>query len=379
MSLLDDEDIDVPLQPGALSPVHSEDHLGTVATNPLSLLDDGPVVLSDTYSGGNVETISSRHTASLPRMKGSGGPDVMADTTPVKHSKLTKFMAGRKKSGKGSFHVKKGSGPSPPPSPKIPTKGQSSSDQSKAGKHQYSTLRDSPDVPDDLSFRTSPLPPPAVGTPGTKTAPQFPSDPFPTSQGSVSSADIGSELTSPVSTTGTFSPTPPQQPLATASQPLQGLSRPGRQSQPQTATVSMLAFPQGNSSSSGSVVPGRLPPPPQGQTTHPIALSDDWVTSRPKTSTGVQPTATPESPISSNTAQQVGVQSSDPWTSTKSNSTTSPPQTTSGPEVAGGSYDWSIADDMRQKFIKQFNDLNPDQGQLKGVTRQTHPILSLCV
>ena len=385
MSLLDDDDIDVPLQPDTLSPIQSEDNLGHVATNPLSLLDEDPMVLANNYSGGNVESSSMGHIATLPRSKGppihsKSGGDVLTETTPVKHSKLTKFMAGRKKASKGSIHGKKGPAPSPPPSPKIATKGQGSSEQNKSGKHHYSTLkddvdprvgygllRDSPDSPERTTFHTQPAPqqvtqpaPQPVSPPGGNVGPLFPLEPFSNSQGSVSSVgDVGSELTSPISGSVVLSPSPPQTTQTSTPQPLQSISRPGRQSQLQTASVS--GFTQGTSSSGGVVTPGRIPPPPN--TSQPISQSDDRLASRVKPSMGSQQPLTSETTPPVSSAQHMRKNSNDPWTSNVGiggnlgGPTTSP----------GNSYDWTIPDDLRQKFVKQFNDLYPESGLLKGL------------
>ena len=389
MSLLDDDDIDVPLQPDTLSPIQSEDNLGHVATNPLSLLDEDPVVLANNYSGGNVESSSMGHIATLPRSKGppvhsKSGGDVLTETTPVKHSKLTKFMAGRKKASKGSIHGKKGSAPSPPPSPKIATKGQGSSEQNKSGKHHYSTLkddvdprvgygllRDSPDSPERTTFHTQPATQPAtqpitqpaphpVSPPGGNVGPLFPLEPFSNSQGSVSSVgDVGSELTSPVSGSVVFSPSPPQTTQTSTPQPLQSISRPGRQSQLQTASVS--GFTQGTSSSGGVVTPGRIPPPPN--TSQPTSQSDDRLASRVKPSVGSQQPLASETTPPVSSAQHMRKNSNDPWTSSVGIG-----GNLGGPTASpGNSYDWAIPDDLRQKFVKQFNDLYPESGLLKGL------------
>ena len=381
MSLLDDDDIDVPLQPDTLSPIQSEDNLGHVATNPLSLLDGDPVVLANNYSGGNVESSSMGHIATLPRSKGppthsKPGGDILTETTPVKQSKLTKFMAVRKKASKGSIHGKKGPAPSPPPSPKIANKGQGSSEQNKSGKHHYSTLkddvdpkagygllRDSPDSPEQTSFHTSPAPQPApqpVSPPGGNVAPLFPLEPFSNSQGSVSSVgDVGSELTSPISGSVVLSPSPPQTTQTSTPQPLQSISRPGRQSQLQTASVS--GFTQGSSSSGGVVTPGRIPPPPH--TSQPTSQSDDRLASRVKPPVGSQQPLTSETPLPVSSTQHMRKNNNDPWTSSVGiggnlgSPTTSP----------SNSYDWTITEDLRQKFVKQFNDLYPESGLLKGL------------
>ena len=336
MSLLDLDDVDAPLNP---SPSwESSDSMGHVSTNPAAsfLEDPSTVVLANSYSGVS----SGTAYATMPRAStmgggGTSGVDVSGDnsgTTPVKHSKLTKFIAHRRKASKGSI-MKKG-GNSPPLSPKVMT---SSPEQAKK-KHRYSTLRDEADSASNFNLgRESPDHlDPSTG------AVMFPLGTEATTplRGSTSSAgDIGSELSSPVgaSTAVGSSSTTTMLPA--------GLVRPPRQGQPSVAI-------------SQAVASGFVPAQP---------MVSPWVTSQPQANSKANSILVPTPvPISQQPVSQLPANS--PWTSQtpvaagKESSTVA-----ANPGQQGSDSDWIISDEMRQKLVAQFWDLSPENGLLKGV------------
>lgn len=344
MSLLDLEDVDAPLNP---SPSWELSNMGHVSANPAAAFQEDPatVVLANSYSGST----SGSGYATMPRAStmGSGGAsglDIAGDntgTTAVKHSKLTKFIAHRRKASKGSI-MKKG-GTSPPLSPKVAAKPTSASPEQAKKKHRYSTLRDEVDSASESSLgRESPdnLDPSTGAT-------MFPlsgemSTPV---RGSTSSAgDIGSELSSPVGTSPTVA-------SSSSTTMLPGsLVRPSRQGQPSVAISQAVA---------GGYA--QAPPPV-------IPMASPWVSSPPQANSKANPILVPTpAPTSQQPVPQLAANS--PWTS----QTPAPVGKESSAALASSGQpasesDWVISDEMRQKLVAQFWDLSPENGLLKGAT-----------
>lgn len=338
MSLLDLDDVDAPLNP--IPSWEPSDSMGHVSTNPAAgfLEDPSTVVLANSYSGVS----SGTPYATMPRAStmgggGTSGVDVSGDnsgTTPVKHSKLTKFMAHRRKASKGSI-MKKG-GNSPPLSPKVVS---GSPEQAKK-KHRYSTLKDEADSASDFNWSLGRESPdhldPSTG------AVMFPLGAEVTTplRGSTSSAgDIGSELSSPVGTSTAVGSS-----SSTTMLP-GGLVRPPRQGQPSVAI-------------SQAVASGFAP-------VQPIVFP--WVSSSPQANSKANPILVPTpAPISQQPVSQLPANS--PWTSQapvaagKESSIV-----TASPGQQASDSDWIISDEMKQKLVTQFRDLSPENGLLKGV------------
>ena len=347
MSLLDSEDADTPLNP---TPFPGEQRVdgGHVSSNPAAAFMEDPstIVLANSFSGGETSSTGPGF-ATLPKathMSGGGGasaPDITGEgtgTTPVKHSKLTKFMAHRKKLSKGSIKVKKGT--SPPPSPKALKPASGSPEQAKK-KHRYSTLRDETDSASDCSL--SPEPPdnldPSTGATMVPTYAEVSTTPV---RGSTSSAgDIGSELLSPMGSSTTIG-----SPVASTTGVQGGLVRPTRQSQPSVAISSAVA--SGHSQGPAPVLP----------------MVSPWTSSSSQAGSKADNILVPS--LSSQPVPQVAANS--PWTSQTTvaagKESSAGAATTGQP---GSDSDWIISDEMRQKLVTQFWDLSPENGLLKGV------------
>ena len=128
MSLLDDDDVNSPLDPSPIPPVQP---LGHVTTNVMSLMEEeGAVICNDTFRGegepvsGNAASLSHASVnKGHKRVDSGGGVEFTNESGPQKQFKLAKLLTSRKKSIK---QTSKGSkkGLSPPPSPKQTSKAQ---------------------------------------------------------------------------------------------------------------------------------------------------------------------------------------------------------------------------------------------------------------
>ena len=345
MSLLDLEDFDAPLNPSPSQEL--SDDMSHVSTNPAAafLEDPSTVVLANSYSSGN----SGTGFATMPRAAptaggGTSGLDIAGDSTgatPVKHSKLTKFIAHRRKASKGSI-MKKG-GNSPPLSPKVVAKPVSNSPEQTKKKNRYSALRDETDSASDSSLgRESPdnLDP----STGASVLPLFAEVATPVRGSTSSAGDIGSELSSPVGSSAAVGSS------SSTSMPPGGLVRPPRQGQPSVAISQAVAsgYAQGPSQVLPMASPW-VPPPPQAS-------------NKANTILVPAPAPTSQQPVSQLAANS-------PWTSQT-------PVAAAGKESSAAAAstgqpasdsDWVISDEMRQKLVAQFWDLSPENGLLKGV------------
>ena len=169
-------------------------------------------------------------------------------------------------------------------------------------------------------------------------------------------SDLGLELTSPVRSNAPTPPGPPQVGLLKQrpSLPSVGISPVVATAyEPQSSTGPTTK--QSNWTSQGQV---------QSSNTN-----FDWFSSPQRAqNTYSQPPLNQAAPASGSTStitsSQSGVPSTDPWTSQAPGAKETKQPTSEGTPVPPG--EWVISEEMKQKIVKQFWDLKPEGGFLKG-------------